>query len=153
MTALEGAALAIVPRAAGDMAEGAGIPLGHQCFADFILDARLREAFGKIVPLDDAKRLARLAPHDVVVLDERAIVIVVVLRHAEMVIEARLQRPVMGNWFQSALWPRCQFADGRRPVALRLEHRGDVHAVALDVVGVALSMQPPRITPRKQSIA
>ena len=127
--------------------------LAQQRFADLIVHARLGQTLGKIATVDDAKRLPRLAPHDVVVLDEDAVGIVVVLWHTEVVIETHLQRPGDGQLVPVRAVAQMPFADGRRTIALGFEQRGDVHPVLLEVVVVALPVQPPRIAAREQSIA
>ena len=76
-----------------------------------------------------------------------------VLWHTEVVIETHLQRPGDGQLVPVRAIAQMPFADGRRTIALRFEQRGYVHPVRLEVVVVALPVQPPRITSREQSIA
>ena len=58
-----------------------------------VLNTWLRKAFWEVTSWDNAKFLARRAAYQIVILDESSRRIVVIGRHAEMVVKAQFQRP------------------------------------------------------------
>ena len=107
---------------------------------------------------------ARAEAKDAVVLHVDAGRVAVILRHAEVIVEANVERAGLERLgVIGATGPRAvtqvPLADGRRAVALGLEERGQIQPTRLDVQrsegaqGFELERRPPTVAAGQQRIA